>query len=418
MIQSGTIESRRQNAYLTFKRNLNEGRHGWLRLTPAYSVKLVEDILQGAKCDTSVLDPFSGTGTTALCAAYLGLNATALEINPFLVWFSSVKSKQYQPFTIQETREIGADVAAIAESTKSPGCEPPSIHNISRWWNATELTFLCKIKAAIHKSAKFGSDELNLLLIAFCRTLITLSNAAFNHQSMSFKETKIEHPHLFDISRDCSSVFLKELEFVLNGAAENPKCVSRIIQGDARCPSRHLQGEYHTLITSPPYPNRISYIRELRPYMYWLGYLKNGRDAGESDWQAIGGTWGIATSRLKDWQPAKDTFCPQILKDALSDIARAENRYGKLLANYVAKYFEDIWQHIDGVSRILSDNAEVHYIVGNSTFYGVLLPVEEIYKTMLEHADFDCAEPRRIRKRNSKAELFEYEVMGKKKSGK
>ncbi|WP_322490103.1 hypothetical protein [Chloroflexus sp.] len=46
------------------------------------------------------------------------------------------------------------------------------------------------------------------------------------------------------------------------------------------------RGEVFTaslVITSPPYPNRMSYIRELRPYMYWLGYLNNGRDAGELD---------------------------------------------------------------------------------------------------------------------------------------
>lgn len=34
-----------RRAELTFKHNANHGRHGWLRLTPAYSVKLVNDIL-------------------------------------------------------------------------------------------------------------------------------------------------------------------------------------------------------------------------------------------------------------------------------------------------------------------------------------------------------------------------------------
>lgn len=42
--------------------------------------------------------------------------------------------------------------------------------------------------------------------------------------------------------------------------------------------------------TSPHYPNRISYIRELRPYMYWMKFLGEAREAGEMDWKAIGGT--------------------------------------------------------------------------------------------------------------------------------
>lgn len=36
----------RQRSDLTFKHNLSKGRHGWFRLTPAYSVKIVDDILK------------------------------------------------------------------------------------------------------------------------------------------------------------------------------------------------------------------------------------------------------------------------------------------------------------------------------------------------------------------------------------
>lgn len=48
-----------QNAQYTFKYNSSLGRHGWLRLTPAYSVRLVEEIL--AELDYTprcVMEPF------------------------------------------------------------------------------------------------------------------------------------------------------------------------------------------------------------------------------------------------------------------------------------------------------------------------------------------------------------------------
>ena len=38
--------------------------------------------------------------------------------------------------------------------------------------------------------------------------------------------------------------------------------------------------------------------------MYWLGYLSSGKQAGDMDWQTIGGTWGSATSRLSGWDAA------------------------------------------------------------------------------------------------------------------
>ena len=148
--------------------------------------------------------------------------------------------------------------------------------------------------------------------------------------------------------------------------------------------------------------------------MYWLDFLANGRDAGEFDWRAIGGTWGMATSRLADWEPSGKTFMPASLKKILSSISSPKNDNGHILANYVAKYFEDIWMHISDVGCILSGEGEFHYIVGNSTFYGTLLPVEEIYKAMLQEAGFNDVDITRIRKRNSKAELYEFDVTGKK----
>ncbi len=158
----------------------------------------------------------------------------------------------------------------------------------------------------------------------------------------------------------------------------------------------------------------MSYIRELRPYMYWLGFLTNGRAAGEYDWQAIGGTWGVATSRLAEWAPTGKAYIPAILKKSLVGISDPKNDNGKLLANYVAKYFEDMWQHLSDIGKILNADAEVHYIVGNSSFYGTLLPVEDIYKAMLQEVGFHCVDIVKIRKRNSKAELFEFDVTGKK----
>ncbi len=271
------------------------------------------------------------------------------------------------------------------------------------------------MKTLIHNLTNETSDERDLLLIAFCRTLMKLSNASFNHQSISFKK-KDPYPVLFDLNLPANNsiLFLNEVQTVLASAADNPLSSLNIVKGDARKSSRFLESKYSILMTSPPYPNRISYIRELRPYMYWLDFLRNGRDAGEFDWETIGGTWGIATSRLSDWEPSRNSYRSNVLKKVLREIILPANPNGKILGAYVEKYFEDMWSHISDIDNILVNNAELHYIVGNSTFYGTLLPVEEIYKDMLEDAGFKEVKVIKIRKRNSKAELFEFDVMAKK----
>ena len=404
--------SRRQNAHLTFKHNQHMGRHGWLRLTPAYSVGLVREVLS-AHCDpTSVLDPFSGTGTTVLTAAYMGLRGTGLEINPFLVWFSSVKTKRFADAAIRRAGNLAAEIGKATLCTCSSETAPPPIHNVERWWDPSELDYLCRLKAQIDNCEATSSDERDLLLVAFCRTVIALSNAAFNHQSMSFKKRPAE-PTLFDLSPDHSDLFRAEVATVLEGAADAPAATGAIVAGDARNASKYLSDEYDLLVTSPPYPNRMSYIRELRPYMYWLGYLTNGRDAGELDWRAIGGTWGIATSRLLEWETPPDWRVPPSLETAIRGISSPSNKNGRLLANYVSKYFHDMRAHFMDLSNVLRKGAEVHYVVGNSSFYGVLLPVETIYHDMLAEVGFKDLRITRLRKRNSKKELYEFDVSGR-----
>ena len=72
--------SLQQRADYTYRFNSKTGRHGWLRLTPAYSVKIVEEIIEKHPEARRVLDPFCGTGTTALSAAYHGHELSLIHI--------------------------------------------------------------------------------------------------------------------------------------------------------------------------------------------------------------------------------------------------------------------------------------------------------------------------------------------------
>ena len=285
------------------------------------------------------------------------------------------------------------------------------MHNIERWWNTEALDFLRLLCAAIPKVTEERSAERTLLLIAFCRSLIGLSNAAFNHQSMSFKKENRQLDIGLDI--DLPSVYAHDVQFILEGARENPSGFGHAILGDSRNPAEVVEGVFDLVVTSPPYANRMSYIRELRPYMYWLGFLSNGRDAGELDWTAIGGTWGIATSRLTAWNRSSGHFKSERLSGMLDKIAHSNNKSGVVLAHYVAKYFDDMWAHFQGLASVLAPSAELHYIVGNSSFYGTVVSTELLYAEMLESLGFADVECRAIRKRNSKQELVEYDVVAR-----
>ena len=398
----------RQRADYTHSFNTKTGRHGWLRLTPAYSVKVVDEVISGYGDGLNVLDPFCGTGTTALCAVSRGNRATTVDINPFLVWLARTKTAPYSQASLVETKCAGIEALEAARREAVAPASVPDIHRIERWWSEPARCFLAHLKASILASAA-DRVKRDLLLVAFCRTLIKLSNAAFNHQSMSFKDSDGAQGKL-QIDLDANALFLDDLQFVLRGASDEPSGVATVVQDDARDLSRISEGHFDLVVTSPPYANRMSYIRELRPYMYWLGYLTDASDAGELDWEAIGGTWGIATSRLGTWSRRQDCRLPGGVDEVVERIAAQANANSGLLATYVAKYCEDMARHFHSLRRVLKKDARVHYIVGNSTFYGVLVSTEQIYAAMLQECGFVDVAVRPIRKRNSKKALVEFDV--------
>jgi 16S rRNA G966 N2-methylase RsmD len=344
-------ENIRQRADYTQKYNVGNGRHGWLQLTPAYSVKVVEEIMGRYPDPVSFLDPFCGTGTTALCAVNRGNSATTIDINPFLAWLASTKTAIYSASTLAFTERAAIEAIYAVRSRGVAPAPCPPIRNIERWWNPKNLEHLRYLKAAISEASNHSEQVTDLLWVAFCRTLIKMSNASFNHQSMSFHHDEDIQLALID---DVGSMFLEDVRYITRTAERNPVGHASIVRGDAIDLTPMVGKKFDAVITSPPYANRMSYIRELRPYMYWLGYLSNGRDAGELDWNAIGGTWGIATSRLIEWSPCGNWWVPSELHSVVSDISTANAANGRLLANYVHKYFHDISHHIYNLRSLLN----------------------------------------------------------------
>ncbi|MBI1852035.1 MAG: SAM-dependent methyltransferase, partial [Planctomycetes bacterium] len=369
--------------HLTFRGNVKGGRHGWLRLTPAYSLHVVEEILEDSARGTRALDPFSGSGTTPLACAALGIPCDAVEINPFLAWLGNVKLRRFVDDTAARLR---THARAIVAARRARRAWIPPIHDIEKWWDASTLRDLAAIRAML---ANADDDVADLAKVAFCRTAIDTANVSFRHQSMSFRQRAA-------LESSVASQFVAAADAVADSlAADLPRADARVVVGDSRAlDAVLLPSTYSLVITSPPYPNRMSYVRELRPYMYWLGFLESGREAGELDWRAIGGTWGCATSNLGSWQPSSEGGLPEL--DRIADKIAARQ---PILGRYVRRYFEDVRVHLASLRRVLRPGARCHYVVGNSKFYDTLVPVERLYAALFEQTGFEDVSIDVIRKR-------------------
>jgi DNA methylase len=393
-----------QRSEYTFKANRSLGRHGWLRLTPAYGVKLVEKLLSSSNTEAIILDPFSGTATTGLVAAELGHQAYSFDINPFLIWLGNAKYRNYTEDCLLNIREKAWQALKECKSQLEQDNWTPKIFNIERWWSSDTLKILSSLRTALVD--QFGEpedhDEYSVVWIAFCRLIIETSSAAFNHISMSFNDTVIHHEIEY-----IEEFFLSILEFVLRSAEKNIMGKARVLKVDSRNIINVGNIKINKVITSPPYPNRVSYIRELRPYMYWTKFIHEAKEAGELDWLAVGGTWGIATSRLNAWT-VEEADLPEKVFSTVKNIKKSDGKNSDLLAIYVLKYFHDMHLHLSSIRSILENGAELHYIVGNSTFFGNMVDTAALLCDSMKVLGYSKIHSEIVRKRNCNKALYEY----------
>jgi hypothetical protein len=384
------------SAALTFRGNLRSTRHGWLRLTPAYSVELVRELLERrSRPDLPVLDPFCGTGTTLVTCAEQGIACRTVDINPFLRWLAEAKSRSYSSAELSKAEGLVERMARAAGKGRGRGWVP-ALHRIEKWWDEATLSALSRAFGELEGKRGKARD---LAALAFCRTLIDVGHVSFRHQSMSFRKRAAE--------RDVGAVLSAAFAALRVGAEQQVLATdARVLVGDARQLAPLLPANScGCVITSPPYCNRMSYIRELRPYMYWLGFLDDGGQAGELDWRAIGGTWGSATSKLATWRPEAPLELPK-----LRALSRRIERSSPLLARYVERYFHDMDRHVGAVAPIVAKGGELNYVIGNSKFFDVVVPAQALLAQLFERHGFTGARTRVLRRRTSKKELFEYLV--------
>ena len=265
----------------------------------------------------------------------------------------------------------------------------PALRDIEKWWDETTLNGLSRAFAVISGNRGKARD---LAALAFCRALVDAGNVSFRHQSMSFRARVARGP---DVATLLSTAFE-----ALRPSAHQPlrPGASNVLLGDSRNLMKLLaNSSCGAVVTSPPYVNRMSYIRELRPYMYWLGFLDDGRAAGELDWRAIGGTWGVATSKLTRWQPDAKLELP-----GLQALVRKIGAESRVLSRYVERYFCDMDEHVRGMTQVLAPGGRASYVIGNSKFFDVVVPAERLFAQLFRRHGLVKVKTRVLRRRTSR----------------
>jgi hypothetical protein len=399
---------------VTFQGNLTLPIHRWYRLTPSFSPQLAHDIADyfGLGPDDRVLDPFSGVGTVPLCMKYRGVPAQSIEINPYLHYVGSVKTRTYRDLDrigncldgFLETLQSGLlglpSEREAANYLSEHQADIPRIHRPERWWSPGNLMQLVCLRRML---STFSAEpyHLDLIKMGVLGILVPVSNAKHNHVSLTFAS---DFAPMIDLGAILAEKYQEMIED-LQSVAGSPCSEVTIHRGNSKQVSRVFASgaDITAVITSPPYPNRFSYARETRPHLFFFDFIEGAHAVGQLETDAIGGTWGKATSVLAEGVAPANS----IIESLLSPYTKNINHNGHLMGSYVTKYFNDIFQHAEEIGKVCAPRCRLAYVIGNSKFYGHVLPSDEILAKIFGHFGFALERIDRMRRRQSKTELYE-----------
>jgi 16S rRNA G966 N2-methylase RsmD len=196
---------------MQFNKNKDVGIHRWYPFVEGYSREFINSIVDEQSEEVELcMEPFSGSGTTALELSFRGIRCVSFEVNPFMYTLSKAKLKvsKYRTKTIKShILKMRKYIASVVEqeidlysefSTLVEGQE-------KKKWNLDRDVFIAieKLKQAINSLSTPFYKEIYSVCLA--NILLEYSNLYRNGKCLSYrknwKEIKYSQEQVIDILR-------------------------------------------------------------------------------------------------------------------------------------------------------------------------------------------------------------------------
>ena len=408
----------------TFKSGLAALVHRWFRLTPSFGPDLVQTMLDklGCAANERVLDPFSGASTTLIECQLLGIKCYGFEINPFLHWIGKT-SLNWAPnctalkstlSSIEETF-LQAEKAKSVNDLATYGLAIPPIHNPLRWWREDVIIALLHLRATIDQCSRGDEGTRNFFRLALAGVLVPdLTNVTLGKLQLHFIDRTNDQIDVVGTFTRHAMKMIEDLERVQENSSGIRSELFHVDSTNIGEVAANVES-ISCVITSPPYPNRYSYVWNTRPHLYFFDFITQAKEASALDLKTIGGTWGTATSILQKGvvDPINDAV-DRVVSPVIHEIRQKDN----LMANYVLKYFNLLSKQIMELEHLPQNKMRCAYVVGNSRIKEVYVETDVLLGRLFEELGlgYETKLVDRIRRRNSGKDLHESIVYAWKKS--
>ena len=347
------------------------------RMAPDLALDVVADCKgQGL---LRVLDPMSGSGTVLAVARSKGHRAIGVDIDPLAVLISKVWTTPVDSKTLQDQASAVLDHArSLFASLRTRDAYPQNSDDetqrfVRYWFDDYARRQLASLATVIRE---VQDDTIrNALWCAFSRLIITKQSGASLAMDLSHSR-----PHR---SFKCapSKPFRKFLSAVdrvakncIDSRVRSRGPATRVHEGDARNLSLD-DGSIDLILTSPPYLNAIDYLRCSKFSLVWMGY-------------SVG-----QIRRIRSITVGAEVGKGEGNECEIQDILAALKLNPKLQARQEAvlmRYIDDMRRVVGEAARVLADDGQAVYVVGENTICGTFIPNSLIMEAVANTVGLRC----------------------------
>lgn len=356
---------------------------GWRRFKEAFAPEIVEKAVKETEAAlntkiTSILDPFIGSGTTAITAQFLGICPTGIEVNPFLADLCEAKIAKYDlsgaPSAYKDVLErVQSLRGTLMNEQLFPGAPDtfiePGVSGRFIFSRGVAIEI-----AAYREAIKFIPDGnlRRLFSVILGSVVIPVSNVTVSGKGRRYRRGisgNMVSPRL--VRRYFENGLLASLYDIRR--YDHRACRDyTLLRGDARVQIDDCE-DCDLAVFSPPYANSFDYTDVYNIELWTLGHL-NGPAANRALREA---TLRSHVQIKRDFS-ANDTTSPLLASIIEPLKANRMSLWNPHIPEMIEAYISDMRQVLNKIKGKLRGRGRVYLVVGDSHYANVTVPVAEI----------------------------------------
>lgn len=359
----------------------------WRHFKEAFAPELVARAVKESRLPVrTCIDPFGGSGTTALACQFLGVEPITMEVNPYLADLIEAKLSAYDSTSL--THDLGQIIRAVRNMRGSHDLRwlpatfvAPGVNN--RW--LFEYDVAQKIESYRTAIASLSNPIHQMFFRAILGGfLVEVSNVIISGKGRRYRQNWQLRKHTPETVDQQFLTRVQKALYEIARYASRPVSRYTLIRGDCRetIPNAPMAD---LAVFSPPYPNSFDYTDVYNVELWALGYLSDSADNRL-----------LRQSTLASHVQIQRNYAPRPPGSAILDgvsqklHASRELLWSRWIPNMVDGYFADMCGVMKSLASRLNPQGEAWAVVGDSLYANVHIPVAEILAELAPACGFEA----------------------------